>query len=54
MTLTDYTDALQEISDLCQLDPAPNSPEGQYLLELTAIVEDYEREHFPEYFVSIE
>lgn len=39
--------ALEEISRLAALDPHPASPQGRKLKSLVALVEAYEKQHFP-------
>ena len=38
---------LREVSGLIDLDPAPDSPEGERLRVLGALVQAYEAKHFP-------
>ena len=46
-TETDYLVALQEVSDLIDLDPAVDSPEGERLDVLGTLVQSYEAKHYP-------
>ena len=46
-TETDYLVALQEVSDLIDLDPAVDSPEGERLDVLGILVQSYEAKHYP-------
>jgi len=43
----DYKAALKTVSQLIDLDPAPDSPEGERLEVLGLLVEAYEARHFP-------
>ena len=38
-----YEACLKLVSDLAAMDPAPDSPEGRMLLELSAAMEEYEK-----------
>ncbi len=42
-----YRAALARVSDLVDLDPAPESPEGEQLEILGTLVEAYEAKHYP-------
>lgn len=42
-----YDEALAEVSALIDLDPAPETPAGKRLNRLVAVIEDYERIHYP-------
>lgn len=44
---TAYKEMLAEVSALVDLDPDPNSPEGERLEVLSTLVEAYERDHYP-------
>lgn len=46
----DYKDALEFISELMNLDPNPDSEDGEKLNLLTTLVKDYESNIFPESF----
>lgn len=46
-TEADYRATLARVSDLIDLDPAPDTPEGEALEVLGTLVEAYEREHHP-------
>jgi HTH-type transcriptional regulator / antitoxin HigA len=46
-TQKDYRSALKIVSRLVDLDPAPNTPEGDHLDLLGTLVEAWERRHFP-------
>lgn len=46
-TQKDYRSALKIVSRLVDLDPAPNTPEGDHLELLGTLVEAWERRHFP-------
>lgn len=43
----DYRSALKIVSRLIDMDPAPNTPEGDHLELLGTLVEAWERRHFP-------
>ena len=43
----DYKAMLAEVSALIELDPEPDSPEGERLEVLGLLVEAYEEKHFP-------
>jgi HTH-type transcriptional regulator/antitoxin HigA len=43
----DYQLALKEISKLVDLDPAPDTPEGERLDILATLAEAYQDKHFP-------
>lgn len=43
----DYREALQIVSGLVDVDPAPGTPDGDRLEILATLVERYEAEHFP-------
>jgi HTH-type transcriptional regulator/antitoxin HigA len=43
----DYRSALKIVSRLVDMDPAPNTPEGDHLDLLGTLVEAWERRHFP-------
>ena len=43
----DYEAALDELSELIDLDPATGTPEGARLDVIGALVDAYEEEHFP-------
>ena len=44
---TDYLAALREVSGLIDLDPTPDSPEGERLEVLGTLVQAYEAKHSP-------
>ena len=46
-TQKDYRSALKIVSRLIDMDPAPNTPEGDHLELLGTLVEAWERRHFP-------
>jgi HTH-type transcriptional regulator/antitoxin HigA len=46
-TQKDYKSALTIVSRLIDMDPAPNTPEGDHLELLGTLVEAWERRHFP-------
>lgn len=46
-TAADYRRALRAVSALVDLDPRPNSPEGERLDVLATLVEAWERKHYP-------
>jgi HTH-type transcriptional regulator/antitoxin HigA len=46
-TQKDYRSALKIVSRLIDMDPAPNTPEGDHLELLGTLVEAQERRHFP-------
>jgi HTH-type transcriptional regulator/antitoxin HigA len=46
-TQRDYRSALKIVSQLIDMDPAPNTPEGDHLELLGTLVEAWERRHFP-------
>jgi HTH-type transcriptional regulator / antitoxin HigA len=46
-TETDYEAALQEIAALVEVDPAPDTLEGERLEILALLVQDYEAKHYP-------
>lgn len=46
-TEADYNVVLKEISALVDLDPAPDSPEGERLDVLATLAQAYEAKHFP-------
>lgn len=46
-TEADYKTALRKVSPLIDLDPAPDSPEGEYLEVLSTLIEAYEAKHYP-------
>lgn len=46
-TEADYMAALREVSGLIDLDPAPDSPEGERLDVLGTLVQAYEVRHYP-------
>lgn len=46
-THADYKTALKSISKLVEKDPAPDSPEGEYLEVMATLIEAYEAKHFP-------
>lgn len=46
-TEADYLAALCEVSALIDLDPAPQSPEGERLGVLGTLVQAYEAQHYP-------
>jgi len=46
-TDADYRAALAVVSDLIDLDPAPDTPEGGRLEVIGTLVEAYERQHYP-------
>jgi HTH-type transcriptional regulator/antitoxin HigA len=46
-TKADYEAALKAVSVLVDMDPAPDTPEGDQLEILAILVEKYEAEHFP-------
>jgi HTH-type transcriptional regulator/antitoxin HigA len=43
----DYRAMLAQVSDLIDLDPAPDTPEGERLEVLSTLVEAWEAEHYP-------
>jgi HTH-type transcriptional regulator/antitoxin HigA len=43
----DYKQALQVVSGLVDVDPAPGTPDGDRLEVLATLIEQYEAEHFP-------
>lgn len=50
MTITtdkEYRTVLRVLEVLIHIDPAPDSPEGQALLEFATEVEAWEKEHYP-------
>ena len=46
-TEDDYRAALQEVSALVDMDPAPGTPEGDRLDVMATLVEAYEVKHYP-------
>ena len=46
-TEEDHKAALREIEALAVLDPKPDTPDGDLLVVLVALVETYEKAHFP-------
>jgi HTH-type transcriptional regulator/antitoxin HigA len=46
-TESDYEQALTEIEQLMDLDPDPESPDGERLELLSILVEAYEEQHYP-------
>ncbi|MBT2334923.1 hypothetical protein J7E49_13530 [Variovorax paradoxus] len=44
---TTYRAALAQVSALIDLDPAPDTPEGEQLEVLGTLVEAYESRHYP-------
>lgn len=46
-TDAEYRDALHEVSVLIDLNPARDSPEGERLKVIGALVQAYEAEHYP-------
>lgn len=46
-TEADYKAALREVSPLIDLDPAPDTPEGERLEVLATLIEVYEARHHP-------
>lgn len=46
-TDADYRALLAQVSALIDLDPAPDSPEGEELEALGTLVEAYEAKHYP-------
>ncbi|WIX07579.1 helix-turn-helix domain-containing protein [Xanthomonas oryzae] len=46
-TSSDYKAALKSISKLVEADPAPDSPEGEYLDVMATLIEAYEAKQFP-------
>lgn len=42
-----YREVLARVSDLIDMDPAPESPEGEELEVLGTLVEAYEAKHYP-------
>lgn len=46
-TEAQYTIALREVSSLVDIDPLPESEQGKRLCFLGALVQEYERIHFP-------
>ena len=46
-TEADYKAALREVSPLIDLDPAPDTPEGERLEVLATLIEAYEARHHP-------
>lgn len=45
-TIEEYEKMLAECEALIERDPPPGEPEGEELVRLVNLVEDYEREHF--------
>jgi len=43
----DYRAALARVSELVDLDPAPDTPEGEHLEVLGTLVQAYEAQHYP-------
>ncbi|WP_421567421.1 hypothetical protein [Stenotrophomonas sp. PD6] len=46
-TPADYKLALKSVSELVEADPAPDSPEGEFLDVMATLIEAYEAEQFP-------
>lgn len=46
-TPADYKAALKSISKLVEADPAPDSPEGEYLDVMATLIQAYEAKQFP-------
>ncbi|MBX9935212.1 MAG: transcriptional regulator [Burkholderiaceae bacterium] len=46
-TEADYIEALREVSNLIDLDPAPDEPAGERLDVLGTLVQAYEAKHYP-------
>ncbi len=46
-TEADYLHALEQVSSLIDLDPAPGTPEGERLDVLGTLVQAYEAKHYP-------
>ena len=46
-TEADYLTALQEVSVLIDLDPIPDTPEGERLDVLGTLIQAYEAKHYP-------
>jgi HTH-type transcriptional regulator/antitoxin HigA len=46
-TEADYLTALQEVSVLIDLDPMPDTPEGERLDVLGTLIQAYEAKHYP-------
>lgn len=46
-TEADYREALTELAPLVDMDPAPDTPEGDRLEVLGLLVEAYEKKHYP-------
>lgn len=46
-TEADYLAALQEVSALIDVDPAPDTPQGERLDVLGTLVQAYEAKHYP-------
>lgn len=46
-TEDDYKAALREVSPLIDLDPHPDTPEGQRLDVLVTLIQAYEAKHYP-------
>ena len=46
-TEADYRAALALVSDLIDIDPSPDTPEGEKLEVLGTLVQAYEAEHYP-------
>lgn len=46
-TPEDYKQALKSISKLVETDPAPDSPEGEFLDVMATLIEAYEAKQFP-------
>ena len=43
----DYKAALKAVSKLVETDPAPDSPEGEYLEVMATLIQAYETKRFP-------
>ena len=43
----DYRAALASVSELVDLDPAPDTPEGERLEVIATLVQAYEAQHYP-------
>lgn len=46
-TESDYEAALKEVSPYFDDEPALNSPEGDHFEMLCALIEEYEKKHYP-------
>lgn len=53
LTEEEYKLALEFAASLIAVDPAPESVYGRHLVELATLIEEYEREHFPNLFPDL-